>query len=462
MLVVLAACGGDDDGPATPADASTTMDGDIDAPVDSAVPPSSFHYAFDMTGLSSFRDVVELSGGDLIAVGSVSSFGAGMRDAFIARLTADGAYVWSRALGTTLPDDIYAVADDGAGGVVVVGRTEYTSVVSFVARFDGAGNLLFSKNLVPPSAGTFIDSNLRLTDVVRMNDGNFALIGYHEDDDTTVAGSGVFRGWIGVIDPAGDFVRQRRFGSTVAYLGFYEGAVLPDGDLVVSGWWNLSTLAMRLDPDLTVNWRTTQATLSNDRGIDFLSILPLASGDIIFGGRYFEADFSNTVTHWFLQRLTGAGAGVWSRRLDHVNSGVTGLLAHGSGEFVALGYAPNTSDADAYAAILDTDGFLVSQHSLGLSGADSLSEGVVSDGGSLVVVGYDDATPYGSARIARIPSSIPTCDAAAANRLSSVTYGTAGAPDTTDFGSTYTVTFSTGPTVANGPASRTPTAICGP
>lgn len=425
--------------------------------------PSVWHHVFDMTGESSLTDVVELPSGDVVAVGAVSSFGSGLADGFVARFSPDGAYVWSRAIGTAQGDGLDAVAEDGTGGVVVVGHSKYSESVPFVARFDAAGNLVFSKNLIAPTIDLFWDSNLTLTDVVRMSDGNFALIGHHEDDNTTTAAAGQFRGWIGIISPTGTLVRQRRFGSFSAYLGFYEGAALPGGDLVVVGWWNESGLVMRLDSMLTVEWRSTQASAFNDYGIDLLSVLPLASGDVIVGGRYFEADFSTTVSHWFLQRLTGAGAGVWSRRLEHDFSGVSGLFARGSNEFVALGYAPNGSDADAYAAILDNNGFLLSQHSLGLAGTDWLTEGVVSNDGSLLVAGYDGGTPYGSARIAKIQDSVPTCDPAAGDRLASVTYAPPAAPDTSDFGEEYTAAFSTtGPTTANGPSSSTPSSVCAP
>jgi hypothetical protein len=421
---------------------------------------SAWHHVFDMTGESGLTDVAELPSGDLVAVGAVSSFGSGLADGLVARFSDDGAYVWSRAIGTADIDGLDAVAEDGTGGVVVVGHSKYSP---FVARFDATGNLVFSKDLYAPTVDLFWDSNLTLTDVVRMSDGNFALIGHHEDDDKTTASVGQFRGWIGVISPTGTLVKQRRFGSSSAYLGFYEGVALPGGDLAVVGWWNESGLVMRLDSTLAVKWRSTQASDFNDYGADFVSILPLASGDLIVGGRYFEADFSTTVSHWFLQRLTGAGTGVWARRLEHDFSGVSGLFARGPNEFVALGYAPSGSDANAYAAILDTNGFLLSQHSLGLPGTDWLTEGVVSSDGSLLVAGYDGGTPYGSARVAKLKDDGPACDPAAGNQLASVTYAPPPAPDTADFGANYTVTVSsTGPTTASGPTSLTPTSVCAP
>lgn len=431
---------------------------------DAGVQATAWHHVFDMTGESSLTDVVEQPSGDVFAVGAVSSFGSGLADGLVARFSADGAYVWSRAIGTAQNDGLDAVSADGSGGVIVVGHSNYSgSIVPFVARFDAAGSLVFGKDLNAPTVDLFWDSNLTLTDVVRMSDGNFALIGHHEDDDKTTASVGQFRGWIGVISPTGALLKQRRFGSSTAYLGFYEGAALPGGDLAVVGWWNESGLVMRLDSTLAVKWRSTQASAFNDYGADFVSILPLASGDLIVGGRYFQADFSTTVSHWFVQRLTGTGTGVWARRLEHDFSGISGLFAHGANEFVALGYAPTGSDANAYAAILDDNGFLLSQHSLGLTGTDWLAEGVVSNDGSLLVAGYRGGTPHGSARIARIEDTLPNCDASAGNQLASVTYPPPPAPDTSDFGANYTVTVSTsGPTTANGPASITPSIVCGP
>ena len=80
-------------------------------------------------------------------------------DAWVARFNADGAMLWMRQLGTSLPDSARAVATDMAGGVYVTGAT-YSALAgpqngeldAWVARYDAAGNLLWSRQLGTPAS----------------------------------------------------------------------------------------------------------------------------------------------------------------------------------------------------------------------------------------------------------------------------------------------------------------------
>jgi hypothetical protein len=88
-------------------------------------------------------DLCSDGAGGLYAAGwTFGDFGgqaAGGRDAFVARLTADGEIIWARQLGTLYPELAEAVSPDGKGGVYVFG---YTSG-SLAAPFLGGSRDLF-------------------------------------------------------------------------------------------------------------------------------------------------------------------------------------------------------------------------------------------------------------------------------------------------------------------------------
>jgi hypothetical protein len=82
--------------------------------------------------------------------GSLRGMNAGERDAFIARFDADGTQLWLRQFGTPEEDQAWALTPDGSGGVVVAGWTRGSlSGLNaggrdvFYARYDADGNQLW-------------------------------------------------------------------------------------------------------------------------------------------------------------------------------------------------------------------------------------------------------------------------------------------------------------------------------
>ena len=82
--------------------------------------------------------------------GSLGGANAGRLDAFVARYDADGTQLWVRQFGTDRRDFAFALATDGAGGVMVAGLTQGNlggakagSADAFIARYDANGNQLW-------------------------------------------------------------------------------------------------------------------------------------------------------------------------------------------------------------------------------------------------------------------------------------------------------------------------------
>ncbi|MCH8271290.1 MAG: hypothetical protein IH985_08805 [Planctomycetes bacterium] len=93
------------------------------------------------------------AGGVMVAgftLGSLGGPNAGRLDAFLARYDSAGNRLWIRQFGTSTWDVANALAPDGAGGVLVAGYTSGSlggpnagSADAFLARYDNAGNQLW-------------------------------------------------------------------------------------------------------------------------------------------------------------------------------------------------------------------------------------------------------------------------------------------------------------------------------
>ncbi len=132
----------------------------------SAAPAHDWSYSFGGPGVNTAYDVVIDGSGNVVIAGTFTGTmnlgggpltSAGVFDVFVAKFDQTGAYQWSKRFGSTGSDGASGVAVDGAGNVTLTGR--FQGSVSFggaalasrggddifVARFDAAGNHLWSR-----------------------------------------------------------------------------------------------------------------------------------------------------------------------------------------------------------------------------------------------------------------------------------------------------------------------------
>ncbi len=126
--------------------------------------------------------------------GSLGGSNAGGQDAFLAKYDAEGTLLWTRQLGTRGSDYCYGVAVDGVGNAYISGWTygnrdgaTFDSTYAFVAKYDSAGDLLWTRQLGTdsPTFGYAVGVD---------GAGNAYLGGYAEGDlgGTSAGGYDVF------------------------------------------------------------------------------------------------------------------------------------------------------------------------------------------------------------------------------------------------------------------------------
>ena len=144
--------------------------------------------------------------------GSLGGTNAGNEDVFIAKYKADGSLEWTRQLGTSARDINEAVSADGLGNIYLSGWTSGSlgganagGVDSFVAKYDSAGTLLWTRQL-----GTNLEDYS--FDVSADGLGNVYLTGT-TDGSLGGASHGFRDAFVAKYDGAGNQLWTRQLGS---------------------------------------------------------------------------------------------------------------------------------------------------------------------------------------------------------------------------------------------------------
>ncbi len=293
------------------------------------------------------------AGGVLFAgstFGSVGGAHAGGVDAFLARYDSAGNRLWIRQLGTIGADWAYALAPDGAGGVMIAGFTSGSvggpnagGYDMFLARYGSAGQRLW----IRPFGSGNTDTAIALA---RDGAGNVIVAG---KTTGSLGGqhAGGFDVWLARYDGAGNQLWIRQFGSSVSESA---SALAPDG-----------------------------------------------AGGVLFAGSTFGSVGGPNAGGWdaFLARYDSAGERLWIRQFGtRSNDYVGALVPDGAGGVMIAGFTsgslggPNAGDYDFFLARYDSAGDQVWTRQFGTSNRDQ-AWGLAPDGvGGVMVAGHTDGS----------------------------------------------------------------------
>ncbi|MEP7319941.1 MAG: T9SS type A sorting domain-containing protein [Panacibacter sp.] len=121
------------------------------------------------TESDNLNGIIENKRGDLIAAGSTRSYGSGLNDIYLVKLTPRGNLVWTHTYGTANEDIAYSITET-KNGFGICGMSG--NFLPFVARYDTIGNALWSKT-ISGNGATGVYNSITQTD-----DNGLALTGY--------------------------------------------------------------------------------------------------------------------------------------------------------------------------------------------------------------------------------------------------------------------------------------------
>jgi hypothetical protein len=378
--------------------------------------------------------------GNVYVVGDfagITSFGtnvlasSGSSDAFVAKLDANGNWLWAQKAGGTGFDRGLSVAADGAGNVYLAGYFGGTasfgsntlvssgSSDAFVAKLDANGNWLWAKQAGGTGfeqAGSVTVGSAGVVYVAGQFDG-IALFGTN-----TLLSAGSSDAFVAKLDANGNWLWAKQAGGP-----FFDhaGSVAVDGtgNIYVAGQFQataafgttaldssggVDAFVAKLDASGNWLWAKRAGGTSNDAAY---SVALDGSGNVYFAGWFSgTASFgTNTLagsdnSGTFVAKLDASGNWLWVRYAGGSNiygvaslaTDIAGNIYFGGGFDGTTSFGPNTlvssGSFDAFIAKLDASGNWLWARSAGGAIADSAFSVAVDGGGNVYLAGYFGGT----------------------------------------------------------------------
>jgi len=251
-----------------------------------------------------FRDIVPAPGGGVYVVGHSRAIGAGESDLWLMRLSGSGETLFELSLGGPQNDRVEAMVPVPDGGVVIAGFTASEGAGGrdiWLLRILPEGEVLWSRTF----GGAGHDEAF---DLVALGNGGFALTGHVWGGAAAAYDLAVLR-----VDAAGETIWQRtldraRFEAGTALAALDDGGLVVVGTTSVAGLRDTDLWVLRLDAEGTVRW---QRRFGGARGEQPSAVVAASAGGIVVAAETFSMGAGGGDI-WLLG-LTGAGEIRWEQ-----------------------------------------------------------------------------------------------------------------------------------------------------
>ena len=304
------------------------------------------------------RALIETADGGVLLVGSSASFGAGSDDAWIVKLSANGAIEWQRTYGGSGSDAGYGIAAAGADQFVVVGETGSFGDPdgdAWTFKIDGSGGLLWQKSIGGPNRDS--------ANAIRAIKGGFIL-----GAQTESFGAGGSDAWLIQLNGAGAVAWQKAYGGSGSDSLFGIAALSDRGLLAVgetsfgqsgpAGW------ILRVNRNGAIEWQRIYGGAGNE---SLYAAQELVDGRLIAAG---YSDTYGTRVDALLLRL--AAGGTIDSSCGTLESMSSAAVTNTNAAAADTAAASSASTAGAGTATFATDGTAVKLRSI--CGAPDLAD----------------------------------------------------------------------------------------
>lgn len=147
---------------------------------------ADFVRAWDGPATDMLYNAVLAGDGYVYACGQTYSYGQGSSDGLVQKWSQDGELLWSKTVGSAgMSEDFSAIAVSPSGIFVCGSTFLQTGIVlsPLVVRLDLDGNLAWTRSLITPGQGSFLD--LQYSSTIAVGDTAVRACGYYDTDSST-------------------------------------------------------------------------------------------------------------------------------------------------------------------------------------------------------------------------------------------------------------------------------------
>ena len=245
--------------------------------------------------------------------GDIASGNAGFNDLWMVKLSSTGAMMWEKTYGFSGNDQAFSVTPTGDGGYFLLGVLDVTASGGagnagrasgvhaggdyWAIRTDASGTLLWSRYY----GGSFTDTAY---DAVEMDDGGFMIVGSSDSTDVDITeNKGAYDFWVLRIDANGSFVWKKNFGGSEIDLG-YAITKTGDGNVIIVGdtrsndgnvsnlYGNADVWALKINPNGAIIWEQSYGGTQFESARDIVA-LPGGAYAIAASSRSNDVDVTN-------------------------------------------------------------------------------------------------------------------------------------------------------------------------
>ncbi len=313
------------------------------------------------TGGDCGLSIVEMGSGGYLIGGFSSSFGTGDLDAYLSVTNALGDTIWMRTFGGSEDDIFYCARETSRGQIIACGHTysnpPYDSADVYVVMTTPNGTLKWKRTY-----GAWSDD--RGMEIIETTDGGFAIAGYSR----YVPLADVAQVYVLRLDSGGDTLWTRRYGGAGSDYGSAirqtpDGGFLIGGSTTSMGAGNYDMYLIRTDANGDTLWTRTYGGVGDEFCSD---ICPTADTGYLLVGR--TSSSGAGLYDLYIVKITSGGDVVWETTIGGVNDDMAfcGRETPDHGYIVAgLTESTGAGLEDMYLVKLETDVSGLVPHSRG-------------------------------------------------------------------------------------------------
>ena len=251
------------------------------------------------SGTDWLNSIRETTDGGFVAAGGTDSFGAGMEDLWILKLSFSGSIQWQRSIGGSASDFANSVYPASDGGYVLAGLTHSfgpAGTNALVVKLDASGTVIQWQKTYGAAGSDFLSS------IQQTSDSGYIICG-----GTSSSGAGNMDFWVLKLSNTGSIQWQKTYGGA-GYETANSAKQTSDGGYIVSGGTysfgagDFDGWILKLNGSGAIQWQKTYGATAEDS----LRVEPAADGGYLAAGSTLSFG-AGSYDAWFVKLMPDGG-----------------------------------------------------------------------------------------------------------------------------------------------------------